>query len=80
MGAATALYSACCFACGKYENSNPYPINLSAVVGLSGWLPCAKFVLHLNSHASLILDKDFYANLQSGMFFQESKWQVGRGQ
>lgn len=42
MGAATALYSACCFAYGKYENGNPYPVNLSAVVGLSGWLPCAK--------------------------------------
>ena len=42
MGAATALYSATCFTAGKYENGNPYPANLSAVVGLSGWLPCAK--------------------------------------
>ena len=42
MGAATALYSATCYALGKYENGNPYPSNLSAVVGLSGWLPCAK--------------------------------------
>ncbi|XP_077209994.1 uncharacterized protein LOC143845501 [Tasmannia lanceolata] len=42
MGAATALYSASCFAHGKYSNSNPYPVNLSAVVGLSGWLPCAR--------------------------------------
>lgn len=39
MGAATALYSATCFAQGKYENGNPYPINLRAIVGLSGWLP-----------------------------------------
>ncbi|KAI4324701.1 hypothetical protein MLD38_030163 [Melastoma candidum] len=39
MGAATALYSATCFAAGKYANGYPYPINLRAVVGLSGWLP-----------------------------------------
>ncbi|XP_057465327.1 uncharacterized protein LOC130755034 isoform X1 [Actinidia eriantha] len=39
MGAATALYSATCFAQGKYANGNPYPLNLRAVVGLSGWLP-----------------------------------------
>ncbi|TXG61308.1 hypothetical protein EZV62_012671 [Acer yangbiense] len=42
MGAATSLYSATCFAAGKFGNGNPYPANLSAVVGLSGWLPCAK--------------------------------------
>ncbi|XP_022961061.1 acyl-protein thioesterase 2-like [Cucurbita moschata] len=42
MGAATALYSATCHAVGKYGNGNPYPTNLSAVVGLSGWLPCSK--------------------------------------
>ncbi|XP_047325923.1 acyl-protein thioesterase 2 isoform X2 [Impatiens glandulifera] len=42
MGAATALYSATCFALGKYSNGNAYPSNLSAVVGLSGWLPCSK--------------------------------------
>lgn len=44
MGAATALYSATCFAHGKYGNANPYPVNLSLAVGLSGWLPCARFV------------------------------------
>ena len=43
MGAATALYSATCFAAGKYANGNPYPPSISAVVGLSGWLPCAKY-------------------------------------
>lgn len=42
MGAAAALYSATCFATGTYNNDNPYPINLSAVVGLSGWLPCSR--------------------------------------
>ncbi|CAL5397105.1 unnamed protein product [Camellia sinensis] len=42
MGAATSLYSATCFALGKYGNGDPYPINLSVAVGLSGWLPCAK--------------------------------------
>lgn len=44
MGAGTSLYSATCFALGKYGNGNPYPINLSTVIGLSGWLPCAKYV------------------------------------
>ncbi|KAK6927498.1 Phospholipase/carboxylesterase/thioesterase [Dillenia turbinata] len=42
MGAATALYSATCHALGQYWHGNPYPINLSAVVGLSGWLPCSR--------------------------------------
>ncbi|XP_021616054.1 acyl-protein thioesterase 2 isoform X2 [Manihot esculenta] len=42
MGAATSLYSATCFTSGKYANGNQYPANLSAVVGLSGWLPCSK--------------------------------------
>ncbi|URD86283.1 acyl-protein thioesterase [Musa troglodytarum] len=42
MGAATALDSAICCAHGKYGNGKPYPVNLSVVVGLSGWLPCAR--------------------------------------
>ncbi|WVZ20899.1 hypothetical protein V8G54_008221 [Vigna mungo] len=42
MGAATALYSASCFTAGKYGNGTAYPANLSAAVGLSGWLPCSK--------------------------------------
>ncbi|CAI0389551.1 unnamed protein product [Linum tenue] len=42
MGSATALYSGTCFSVGKYANGNPFTANLSAVVGLSGWLPCAK--------------------------------------
>ncbi|CAL9117477.1 unnamed protein product, partial [Musa textilis] len=42
MGAATALHSASCFAHGRYGNGGRYPINLSAVVGLSGWLPCSR--------------------------------------
>ncbi|KZV56075.1 acyl-protein thioesterase 2-like [Dorcoceras hygrometricum] len=46
MGAATALYSATCFAQGSYGNGSPYPVNLRAVVGLSGWLPCARSVRH----------------------------------
>ncbi|KAG9153244.1 hypothetical protein Leryth_020837 [Lithospermum erythrorhizon] len=41
MGAATSLYSAACFVHGKYHNGEPYTTNLSAVVGLSGFLPCA---------------------------------------
>lgn len=42
MGAATALYSASCFAHGRYSNGDRYPVNISAVVGLSGWLPSAR--------------------------------------
>ena len=43
MGAATALYSATCAAFGRYGNGNAYPINLRAVVGLSGWLPGSRY-------------------------------------
>ncbi|KAI7748143.1 hypothetical protein M8C21_019592 [Ambrosia artemisiifolia] len=42
MGSALALYSAVCFAHGKLGNGNSFPARLDAVVGLSGWLPCAK--------------------------------------
>ncbi|XP_058223929.1 uncharacterized protein LOC131333426 isoform X2 [Rhododendron vialii] len=42
MGAATALYSATCHVFKQYGNGSPYPVNLSAVVGLSGWLPCSR--------------------------------------
>ncbi|EPS73326.1 hypothetical protein M569_01428, partial [Genlisea aurea] len=42
MGAATALYSGTCFAHGRYGNGCPYPVELRAVVGLSGWLPCGR--------------------------------------
>lgn len=45
MGAATALYSATCFAHGKYGNGYPYTVNLRAIVGLSGWLPGARLFL-----------------------------------
>ena len=44
MGAATALYSATCYVHGSYGNGNPYPVNIRAAVGLSGWLPCSKSV------------------------------------
>ncbi|KAK2370093.1 acyl-protein thioesterase [Trifolium repens] len=30
------------FTAGKYGNGNAYPANISAAVGLSGWLPCSK--------------------------------------
>nr|ABD83287.1 Fgenesh protein 43 [Beta vulgaris] len=41
IGAAIALYSVVCQVLGRYRNGNPYPINLSILVGLSGWLPCS---------------------------------------
>ncbi|KAK9666311.1 hypothetical protein RND81_14G176500 [Saponaria officinalis] len=44
MGAAVALYSATCFSVGKYANGSLYPINLRAIVGLSGWLPGSRFL------------------------------------
>ncbi|CAN1814329.1 Acyl-protein thioesterase 2 [Linum perenne] len=41
MGGAIALYSATCAILGRYGNGNiPYTINPSAIVSLSGWLPC----------------------------------------
>lgn len=43
MGAAVALYSATCFAMGRYGNGIPYPVNLRAIVGLSGWLPGSRY-------------------------------------
>ncbi|XP_051119558.1 uncharacterized protein LOC127243524 isoform X2 [Andrographis paniculata] len=45
MGAAAALYSATCHIFGQYSNRNPYNVNFSAVVGLSGWLPCARMLM-----------------------------------
>ncbi|EEF46997.1 acyl-protein thioesterase 2 [Ricinus communis] len=42
MGAATALYSATCRVLGQYGNGNLYTISPSAIVGLSGWLPCSR--------------------------------------
>ncbi|KAM3320994.1 acyl-protein thioesterase 2 isoform X1 [Capsicum chacoense] len=56
MGAATSLYSATCVVLGKYGNGNSYPVNLSAAVGLSGWLPCAKFDF---KQSCLIFSKTF---------------------
>lgn len=60
MGAATSLYSATLFALGKYDNGNPYPANISAAVGLSGWLPCSKFafynlILIFNKHIEFLV-------------------------
>ena len=45
MGASVALHSATCRALGQYGNGNRYPINLSAVLALSGWLPCSRLDL-----------------------------------
>lgn len=47
MGAAIALYSATCRILGQYGNGNPYSVNLSAIVGLSGWLPCSRFDVYI---------------------------------
>ncbi|XP_024959596.1 acyl-protein thioesterase 2-like [Cynara cardunculus var. scolymus] len=46
MGAATALYFASCFVHGKLGNDNAYTTHLDAVIGLSGWLPCAKDLIN----------------------------------
>ena len=56
MGAATALYSATCYSLGKYGNGNLYPVNLRAVVGLSGWLPGSRYevIQYIPSQAKLI--------------------------
>ncbi|KAL8488341.1 hypothetical protein ACS0TY_024570 [Phlomoides rotata] len=60
MGAATALYSATCFTRGKFENGNQFSPNLSAVVGLSGWLPCAKFVFKQCLFFVKVIDACFF--------------------
>lgn len=57
MGGATALYSGTCFARGKYENGSSYPVALRAIVGLSGWLPGARFTLY----ALAILKLNFWS-------------------
>ena len=54
MGAAIALYSVICQVLGRYSNGNPYPITLSIAVGLSGWLPCSRFVIFVASILSFI--------------------------
>jgi lysophospholipase-2 len=43
MGAAAALHSAACYAHGRFTNGIVYPISLSVVVALSGWLPCSRY-------------------------------------
>jgi lysophospholipase II len=42
MGTATALHSAASYAHGRFTNGIVYPITLSAVIDLSGWLPCSR--------------------------------------
>ncbi|XBI60241.1 hypothetical protein VPH35_041194 [Triticum aestivum] len=39
--AATAFHSAACYAHGRFSNGVAYP-TLSAIIGLSGWLPCSR--------------------------------------
>nr|GEZ75253.1 alpha/beta hydrolase fold protein [Tanacetum cinerariifolium] len=43
MGVAMALYYPTCRALEQYRNEIRFPINLSAVMAISGWLPCSKF-------------------------------------
>ncbi|TVU20100.1 hypothetical protein EJB05_36293, partial [Eragrostis curvula] len=42
MGATVALHSAACYAHGKFTSGIHYPITLSVVISLSGWLPCSR--------------------------------------
>ncbi|KAL8166472.1 hypothetical protein V2J09_007971 [Rumex salicifolius] len=44
MGAATALYSAIRHVLGQYANGDLYTVQLSAIIGLSGWLPSSSTV------------------------------------
>lgn len=55
MGAATALYSATCFAMGRYGNGLPYTLNLRAVIGLSGWLPGSRYISKLLFKRCLVI-------------------------
>ncbi|KAL5582728.1 hypothetical protein UlMin_015170 [Ulmus minor] len=64
MGAAIALYFATCYAMGGYGNGNPYPVNLRAVIGLSGWLPGSR-------NESLYRFLFFVSNAQVNIIFAE---------
>jgi len=59
MGAAMALYSATCYALGRYGYGNPYPVNLKAIVGLSGWLPGARYDFN-SDHIPLQINPDMH--------------------
>lgn len=76
MGAATSLYSAICFTRGKYGNGNSYSANLSAAVGLSGWLPCAKFDFYQSRHFSLLILLGCF--ILSAIIWQDSRQQTRR--
>lgn len=81
MGAAAALYSATCFASGTYSSGNPYPINLTAIVGLSGWLPCSRSG-PLFSLSMLEKSRVMQILISKLFVFQELKkqdWRVTRG-
>ncbi|GJT02878.1 hypothetical protein Tco_0824047 [Tanacetum coccineum] len=43
MGVVMALYCATCRALGQYGNGIRFPINLSAVMAINGWLLCSRF-------------------------------------
>lgn len=55
MGAAAALHSAACYAHGRFTNGVAYPVTLSAVIGLSGWLPCSRSDSILRSFWKMII-------------------------
>ncbi|KAL5579923.1 hypothetical protein UlMin_012365 [Ulmus minor] len=64
MGAAIALYSVTCYGMGRHGNDQPYPVNLRAVIGLSGWLTGSR-------NESLIY---FWASLVFVLCFLLSIW------
>ncbi|GJZ97135.1 acyltransferase-like protein, chloroplastic, partial [Tanacetum coccineum] len=51
MGVAMALYCATCRALGQYGNGIRFPINLSVVMAINGWLPCSR-IIRSRVHAS----------------------------
>ncbi|GKE48663.1 hypothetical protein Tco_1479921 [Tanacetum coccineum] len=44
MGVVMALYCATCHALGQYGNGIRFPINLSVVMSMNGWIPCSRIV------------------------------------
>jgi len=69
MGAAAALHSAACYAHGRFTNGVAYPITLSVVVGLSGWLPCSRYDLGLLIFGKMVMFILFLDVLSYSVFY-----------
>ncbi|GKC50848.1 hypothetical protein Tco_1073593 [Tanacetum coccineum] len=58
MGVAMSLYCATCRALGQYGNGIRFPINLSAVMDINGWLPCSRIPIQSFASPLVVLTAD----------------------